>query len=175
MLPLDYAVLLQCCQGSNHAVLSGLGGLSDGTALAQLLVTVCGEKSVEVEKVKIKDASEAGPGSTAVKLDNLNNCFALMETVGIKTTGVTPKDIMESNAKHMIILMQNIMRWVGNDTGRRIAPTRDASAARNARDKWASQLRSIEETRQMQRRKAQDSRQRMLEAMTRTVGLTHDL
>jgi hypothetical protein len=60
-------------------------GLSDGTALSCLLEEVSLAKSGTAVKAKVKAAE--GAGSLAIKLDNLTNCFAEMETLGIRTTG----------------------------------------------------------------------------------------
>ena len=85
-------------------------------------------------------------------------------------SGITPKDVLECSGKHVLILIQNIMRWVGHDEAvRKLAPARQKDAGKMA-EKWASNLRSIEETREVQRKRAQDTRQRLLLSMSRTVS-----
>ena len=85
-------------------------------------------------------------------------------------SGVNPKDLLEGHEKHTVILIKNLMHWAGDEvTATSLATTTDAASTRNARDRWASQLRSIEETRELQRKKSAETRRRLLESMSKTM------
>ena len=83
---------------------------------------------------------------------------------------MNPKDLLDGHEKHTVILIKSLMHWAGDEaTATSLAAGTDTSSARNARDRWASQLRSIEETRELQRKKSAETRHRLLEAMAKTM------
>ena len=144
--------------------------LGDGAKLGRLIECLSAEKD-GVDKgvqLKLKEAKEVG--NTALRLDNLTLCFEEMSRIGVNLKGVNPKDVMDGDTKLVVILIKNLMQWAGDEaTVRQISTTQTAGAGVKARERWASQVRSIEETRRLQLQKAQETRQRLFEGIARTM------
>jgi len=144
--------------------------LTDGVVLARLLESLSAEKEGGGSRVQLKMQEAREVGSTAVSLDNLTLCFEAMAELGVNTKGVIAKDVMEGHTKHIVILVKNLMQWLGDEAALKgVSTTQTTGAGKNARERWASQVRSIEETRRLQIEKAKETRQRLLAGMAKTL------